>query len=396
MSKKIPIILLAIIFLLGGFFYIFYPTLKGVVPLLRPTPSLSNSDILPFSLPEKFTATLYAENLPGIRVLTRAPNGEIAASLTSEGKVVLLADRNGDHKADEPKEILKDLNGPHGIFFHCEESGLCTLYVAETNTLHAYPYNPQKSEVDGPSVEIMQFPPGGRHTTRTLLPHPDNKRLLVSIGSTCDVCEEKDQRAATIYAVDLKTKKNSLYASGLRNSVFMAIHPVTGAIWASEMGRDWLGDELPPDEINIIEEGKNYGWPFCYGKNVRDRDFLAEKISNCNSFVPAHLEIPAHSAPLGIAFVPEEGWPEEYWHDLFVAYHGSWNRSTPSGYKIARFNLTPTGSPVGQSENFMEGFFRNEKEVLGRPVALLAEPGGVLWISDDRRGALYRISLTEM
>ncbi len=394
-----------ILFIISGYFVYYSPFLSGifsgVLPILKTSPSLPSTGELPFSLPSHFSISVFADNVPGVRVITRDPNGTIAASLTDEGKVVLLPDTNGDHKTDQVITILQDLNRPHGLYFHCTDDGLepeardCFLYVAETNALHVYPYNPATRKV-GAAETLMMLPAGGRHTTRTLLPHPDNKRLLISIGSTCDVCEETDARAAAIYSVDLESKKTSLYATGLRNSVFLAIHPVTGNVWATEMGRDWLGDNLPPDEINIIEEDGNYGWPFCYGKNKRDTSFTSQQTpSNCDSFTASHLDIPAHSAPLGLTFIPEEGWPEEYWHDLLVAYHGSWNRSTPTGYKITRFNLTSEGKPQGESVDFMTGFLNSNNEIIGRPVALLAEPGGILWISDDRTGKIYRATLTE-
>ena len=173
----------------------------------------------------------------------------------------------------------------------------------------------------------------------------------------------------------------------------MAIHPVTGEIWGTDMGRDLLGDDVPPDEVNIIREGGNYGWPICYGKNIHDADF------DKNTYIrnpcmepfeqPSQIDIPAHSAPLGIAFIPEEGWPEEYWHDILVAYHGSWNRSVPTGYKIVRID------EHGIATDFMTGFM-DGGEVLGRPVGLLVEPGGALYISDDRAGVIYKVARTSM
>jgi glucose/arabinose dehydrogenase len=222
--------------------------------------------------------------------------------------------------------------------------------------------------------------------------HPDGMRILISVGSSCNVCEEEDSRRAAVLSYDLQTDTVSTFATGLRNTVFMATHYVTGDIWGTEMGRDMLGDDIPPDEVNVLAEGAWYGWPWFYGKNIEDLDFSPNaRPSFVKQAVESHLDIPAHSAPLGIAFVPEEGWPEEFWYDALVAYHGSWNRSTPTGYKIVRFPLDARGMPEGSAVDFMTGFFTGTDEILGRPVDVIAEPGGSLYISDDRAGAVYRV-----
>ena len=185
------------------------------------------------------------------------------------------------------------------------------------------------------------------------------------------------------------------FARGLRNAVFFTWSYVDARMWATEMGRDWLGDELPPDEINIIEKGKDYGWPHCYGKNIHDVDFdknVVYKRKPCMEpfETPSYIDIPAHSAPLGLAFVPEEGWPKEYWYDLIVAYHGSWNRNEPTGYKVVRLKLDEDGNFEGV-EDFITGWLRPDG-ALGRPVDILLEPGGVMYISDDKAGVIYRVS----
>ncbi len=160
------------------------------------------------------------------------------------------------------------------------------------------------------------------------------------------------------------------------------------------MGRDRLGDDLPPDEINILQGGRNYGWPYCYGKQVVDTQFENNEmsLSRCQSSVPAHIDLPAHSAPLGLAFIPEEGWPEEYRLDLLVAYHGSWNRTEPTGYKISRIKLDQQGNFQGE-EDFISGWLTPDGGALGRPVDLLALPGGILYISDDKAGVVYRVGV---
>jgi glucose/arabinose dehydrogenase len=242
---------------------------------------------------------------------------------------------------------------------------------------------------------IAKLPGGGNHFSRTIifLPPPDG-RLLISVGSSCNVCREADWRRAKILAVPAEGGELKEYATGLRNAVFMAGHPATGKIWVTEMGRDLLGDDLPPDEINIVEEGMNYGWPVCYGKNVHDTAFDKNTYVRNPCMepfeVPSHIDIPAHSAPLGLAFFPEAGWPEDYRDDLIVAYHGSWNRSVPTGYKIVRMKLDKDGTHLG-TEDFITDWLLPDGTAVGRPVDIRFEPDGIMFVTDDKAGVVYRI-----
>ncbi|HSB35222.1 MAG TPA: PQQ-dependent sugar dehydrogenase, partial [Nitrospirota bacterium] len=164
-------------------------------------------------------------------------------------------------------------------------------------------------------------------------------------------------------------------------------------LWVTEMGRDLLGDNTPPDEINIIDQGRDYGWPFCFGKNVHDDDFDPEGARVCRqpATVPSHIDIPAHSAPLGLAFFPEEGWPKEFRNDLLVSFHGSWNRSSPTGYKIVRYRLDGEGRYLGVKD-FVSGWLKEDGTSLGRPVDIMIRPDGMIFVSDDKAGVIYRIT----
>ncbi|MBI4093909.1 PQQ-dependent sugar dehydrogenase [Candidatus Kaiserbacteria bacterium] len=365
--------------------------------------SAPETELLPFLLPEGFSARLYAENVPGARVLAHGPGAPLYASLTKEGRIVALLDENSDWEIERVVTVLDGLNNPHGIVFGCKdiEESHCSLYVAEEHRVSEYDFDPDTRAASNPR-ELAKLPSRGGHFTRTLLLHPDGERLLVSVGSSCNVCVEEDERRAAILAIDLATNETSVFASGLRNTVFMTTHYVTGDIWGTEMGRDHLGDDLPPDEINILTErnpstalrARNYGWPLCYGKQVRDSAFRSDTEFNCAQTAAPRIEIPAHSAPLGIAFIPEEGWPEEWWYDALVAYHGSWNRSTPTGYKIVRFPFDAEGNPEGAPVDFMTGFIDEQGGIIGRPVDILLEPGGVMYVSDDKAGKIYRITRT--
>lgn len=373
----------------------------GINSLLRPSSSPAPIAESILDVPEGFVAELYADNVPDARVMSRDPKGALLVSEPSAGKVVALPNLDADGKADRVITLLENLRRPHGLLVLCPDTGnesadqdACLLYVAESNRVASYRYDADTYSATF-EKEILRLPDDGGHFTRTLMLHPDGKRILVSVGSSCNVCMEGDERRAAILAFDPETSGFEVYATGLRNTVFMTTHYVTGDIWGTDMGRDNLGDDLPPDEVNVIREGNNYGWPFCYGKQIRDTKFRPEKEFDCTvRSVGSQLDIPAHSAPLGLAFVPEEGWPEAWWYDALVAYHGSWNRSIPTGYKIVRFPLDAKGAPEGKPVDFITGFMDENGTVIGRPVDILIEPGGVMFVSDDKAGAIYRIART--
>lgn len=370
-----------------------------------PPPPLPDGDLAPFTAPPGFTATIFSRDVPGARVMIRDPKGTMLVSLTASGKVIALPDRDLDDRADRTVTVLEGLKQPHGLAIRCAESSAtttdsvgCILYVAETSELKSYYYD--ANTLTATFIETLTtFPAGAGHFTRTLLMQPDGKQLLISVGSSCNVCVETDDHRATVLSFDLATKDVSIVATGLRNTVFMAFDPKTQEVWGTENGRDILGADIPPDEINRISQGKNYGWPLCYGNNVHDTDFDKKKylVDPCANMTPPHIVLPAHSAALGLGFIPDEGWPSDMQGDLLVAYHGSWNRSIPTGYKVVRIDLDSARNAVGSPIDFLTGFLAattsDTDTALGRPVGLLVEPGGVTYVSDDRVGAIYRIAV---
>ncbi len=397
-----------LLILLGGISYIAWQNLRGAGAAWKSSSVNMGtfSDIylgtnkqggVPLNAPEGFTISLFAKNLGDPRVMALDPQGTLLVSIPSQGKVVAVVDKDNDGTADETALVAEHLNYPHGLVLHCVNT--CKLYIAETSMINEYVYDSTTHRANK-KRKIVDIPSGGRHktVTLTLAPPPFENKLFASVGSSCDVCYEDNEKRGSILLVDVMSGKTEVYAKGLRNSVFMALHPSTGKLWATEMGRDQLGDNLPPDEVNIIEQGKHYGWPVCYGKNMHDTKFDSKRYIKdpCTptSYMPSHVDIPAHSAPLGLSFIPEEGWPESYRHHLFVAYHGSWNRSEPTGYKVVKYALDSKGNlqQGGQSEDFITGWLDKDIISWGRPVDILTLPGGVMYISDDKAGFIYRVS----
>ncbi|MDP2692995.1 MAG: PQQ-dependent sugar dehydrogenase [bacterium] len=392
-----------------GFFALYRDQIRGLKPAILPPPEdivkifedkenpdnkdknteMKETNLVgfPLILPEGFEISIYARDLPGARVMAFDSQGQLWVSQTKENKVsVVRADNNGNLVVST---VFSGLNRPHGLAFDPLDPYL--LYIAEEDKISRVRINS-----DGGLEKLVDLDSGGNHYSRTIAFGPDD-RLYISIGSTCNVCNEKNEQRAKIYSMNKDGSDFKEYARGLRNTVFFTWSYVDGRMWGTDMGRDLLGDNLPPDEINIIEEGRNYGWPTCYGKNIHDTEFDKNTYIRNPCMEPfeaeSYIDLPAHVAPLGLAFVPEEGWPEEYWYDLLVAYHGSWNSSKPVGYKIARLKLDDKGNYLG-SEDFVSGWLTQNNEALGRPVDVITQSGGIMYVSDDKAGVIYKIIYT--
>lgn len=422
MSRKFLVVVTIVGFVVISVISLFvYRNFSGAGPAILPPkpvtlsppsdkalqPGTPEQNLLGLSLPAGFSISIFADNLVNTRGLlvnprvlswdpdlafTGGTKRELFLSAPSQGQIAVLVDElEGNVWVKKPLQILENLDRPHGFTFRCEETTeidyQCWLYVAETDKVVRYDYKTYHRDAKNGHV-VFRMPGGGNHFTRTIQFGPDG-RLYVSIGSSCNVCLEKDERRAAIYSMNKDGSDVRLFARGLRNSVFFTWHPRTGKMWATEMGRDLLGDDSPPDEINIVEEGKDYGWPNCFGKNVVDP--FGNDANRCRNTTPSHIDLPAHSAPLGLTFIPENSaWPKEYWGDLLVAYHGSWNRSVPTGYKVVRVKLDEQGNSEG-IEDFITGWLTENGEATGRPVDLLFAPDGTLFISDDKAGVIYRV-----
>ncbi len=389
--KHILIFCSIVLLVYGGWFA--YQNFRGSRPAFGPTsreagsrlaePTAVNSTGLPLVVPDGFSISYFAKGLTSPRVLVWDPRGTLVVSIPSQGKVVALTDGNSDGVSDETITVMEGLNGPHGLAFRDDK-----LYIAETNQVAVYDYDPDTKKAAN-KKKIIDLPSGGNHITRTIGFGPDGK-LYVSVGSSCNVCREKDWRRAKIVVANPDGSDPREYASGLRNSVFFIWHPQTKEMWATDMGRDLIGDNIPPEEVNIVQDGGFYGWPNCYNTRVQDRAFDSsdEARKKCEGSVAPHITFQAHSAPLGLAIIPDS-WPIEYRGDLLVSYHGSWNRTEPTGYRVVRFDLDKQLNSTGESD-FLSGFLQGDG-ALGRPVDLLFDSQGELFISDDKGGGIYKV-----
>lgn len=335
-------------------------------------------------LPAGFGITLFASGVPGTRMLRFTTAGDLLVSTPAEGKVILFErDANGDGHADGQRVLLDHLTAPHGLALYND-----WLYVAESDAVLRVHFDAATRAVRGEPERIIRGLPTDGHWTRTIGIGPDGW-LYLSMGSSCNVCLEKDARRAAITRYHLDGTGQQIYATGLRNAVGFAWQPGTGALYATDNGRDFLGDDFPPCEVDRVVEGGFYGWPFANGDRVPDPDFgdgHADMIAK--SIPPAH-GFGAHVAPLGITFYSATQFPERYRGAAFVAQHGSWNRSHKSGYKVVALLFDADGTI--REEDFATGFEVNE-QVFGRPVDVAVGPDGALYVSDDFGGAIYRIA----
>ena len=337
-----------------------------------------------FKLPEGFEVGLFADDVNNARMMRITPAGDLLVSSMRPGEIVLLhADRDGDGLADGRTVLLKGMDLPHGLAL---QGGY--LYVAETGRIVRAPFDAVARTVGTVEPVFEGLPPGGNHRTRTIGFGPDGW-LYVTVGSTCNVCIEDHPYRAAMLRMRADGSDMSIYATGLRNTVGFDWQPGTGRLYGTDNGRDLLGDDIPHCEINLIEEGRFYGWPYTFDDKVVDPDFgVGNEDKIAASQKMAH-GLGAHVAPLGIRFLRPEVAPPGYQGAALVALHGSWNRSVLSGYKVVALRFDTAGN-ISETD-FLTGFEKNE-DVIGRPVDVEQGPDGAIYVSDDYAGAIYRIS----
>ncbi len=334
-------------------------------------------------LPPGFKVSVFAALLAKPRMLAVGPDGFLYVTLPETGEVAVLPDKNRDGVADNAYVFASGLNKPHGLAFQCND-----LIVAEADRLTLLRDEDGDMKADIRKVIVDSIPRGGGHWTRSVVIGPTGK-LYVSAGSSCNACEEKEQGRAAITRYSNNGNGAKVYATGLRNSVGMAFHPENGELWAVDNGRDHLGDDLPPEELNKIIDGGDYGWPYCFGDRTPDPELGSQW--RCKNTIPPVVKMQAHSAPLGIAFGKGLKFPEQFRDSLFVAFHGSWNRTVPTGYKLVAVRFKD-GKPDSLFMDFATGWLEGNGGYWGRPVAPVVGSDGALYLSDDHAGAIYRIS----
>jgi glucose/arabinose dehydrogenase len=344
-------------------------------------------DLSRLTMPPGFHIEIFAE-APHARQMAFSPGGVLLVTDMSDGTVLAFPDRKHTGRAEAMVPVLSGLNAPHGIAFHNLK-----LYVAEINAVRQYDWDESQLRA-GNEKKIVDLPgSGGGHSTRTIL--FANGKMYIAVGSSCNVCVEDDKGRAAVTVYNEDGSGERIFASGLRNAVGLTLNPKTNTIWATDNGRDWLGDNLPPEEVNDLgPSGGNAGWPYCYGNRVPDRS--QSKDYDCSKTIAPAVEVQAHSAPLGLLFYGGEMFPPEYRGNLFVTFHGSWNRSVPTGYKVVRIKFNDKGEPQGPPEDFISGWLRpgeTKKGVwMGRPVGLVVGPDGAMYVTDDSAGVVYRVT----
>jgi glucose/arabinose dehydrogenase len=349
----------------------------------KATPELQKN----LKLPQGFKLEAWATGLEAPRMMAVGPQGQVYVSSRKKGEVWLMGDKNNDGKADPPQTVFSREHA-HGLAVHNNQ-----LYIITVTEVFRAPIKADGTLGEAEKI-IENLPDGGQHPNRTIFFGPDNM-LYVSVGSTCNACDEPNKENATLLQFTPEGGGRKIYAKGLRNTIGMDWHPQTGQLWGLDHGIDWLGDNEQQEELNLISEDSHYGWPYIYadGKqnpaDIPEEGFEAFKKKVTN---PAML-FTAHSAPMNFVFYQGNQFPAAYRNSAIASMHGSWNRKEPSGYKLVRIEFKD-GRPVKQ-EDFLTGFVvENGTAQFGRPCGLLQLPDGSLLMSDDGAGNIYRISYT--
>ena len=346
-------------------------------------------DLARLKAPPGFHISVFAEEVDGARMMAFSPGGVLLVSESGEGKVVALPDPKHAGKAERTVNVLSGLNEPHGLAFYEGK-----LYVAENDKVRRYDWDEANLRASNPKP-LADLPGSGGHSTRSLVFH--GSKMYVASGSSCNVCIEKDPRRAAVTEFNPDGSGQKIFAKGLRNAVGLAVNPKTDTVWATVNGRDMLGDDLPPEVIvDLGNDGGDFGWPYCYGDRVPDSKFTKPGDNRCKNVIAPKVQMQAHSAPLGLAFYEGSEFPAEYRNNIFVAFHGSWNRSVPTGYKVVRVKLDDKGQPQGGAEDFITGWLApgetKKGRWMGRPVGIVFGRDGAMYLSDDAGGVIYRIT----
>lgn len=401
MNKRnviIAIIVLVIAGVVGGYFYlnqrVSLPKTSSPPPTSEPTrpndlTQQPDQQSLPgISLPEGFAINYFAEDVPGARSLTISPEtGIVYVGTRGEGNLYAVIDDNNDNQADRVVTIDEGLNSPNGVAWYQGD-----LYVAQISQVTRY-RNIDNTYESNPQPELInnQFPNDSSHGWKYIAFGPDDK-LYVPVGAPCNICNPDDSMYGALHRMNPDGSNLERYAYGIRNTVGFDWHPESNVLWFTDNGRDWLGDNRPPDELNkALEPGLNFGYPFCHGTDIQDPEFGQDV--DCSQYQAPEQELGPHVAALGMTFYDQDMFPEEYQDKVFIAEHGSWNRSVPIGYRVTTVDVND-----GQASNyqvFAEGWLNDDGTNWGRPVDVITMEDGSLLVSDDASGSIYRISYSQ-
>lgn len=338
-------------------------------------------------LPPGFSIAVLARGLENPRMLAVSDDGTLYVTRPGQDDVLMLKlDAAG--KASAPQPAVSGLRDVHGIVFRGKK-----VYLAAPRTVWSYDVAADGKFINQ-STLISDLPSGGNHRNRTLGIGPDNM-LYITVGSTCNICDEKNPENATVLRADLQGKNRKIFAKGLRNTMGFGWHPETKEMWGFDHGSDWAGNDVPPEELNKIVEGGDYGWPFCYGDKTpipnAHEPQGSTKQQYCGRTTASTLGYQAHSSPLQAAFYQGKMFPAEYKNNIFIAFRGSWNRDPATGYKIVRVKFV-NGKPT-RFEDFVSGFLlSNGTEHFGRLAGVAVAKDGSLIIADDTNGVMYRVT----
>ena len=342
-------------------------------------------------LPEGFHIEVYAKDVPNARQMALGATGIVYVGSRSEGKIHAVVDADKDGVAEKVVLIAENLTMPSGITYRNGD-----LFVSEVSKIHKFA-NIDDTYSTSPKSEIVvaDLPAEKHHGWKNIDFGPDGW-LYVPVGAPCNICETvddgkfNDERFSSILKFNLQTGDQEWVAKGVRNSVGFDWHPETKELWFSDNGRDWMGDDIPPCEINrVAQQGQHFGYPYFHGGDIPDPDFAGDK--KAEDYVYPELNLGAYVAPLGILFYSADEVPAVYKKRLFVAEHGSWNRSTKSGYRVMMATIEDNN--VIDYQPFVDGFLNTQEDsAWGRPVAMLTLPDGSLLISDDFANAIYKVT----
>jgi glucose/arabinose dehydrogenase len=336
-------------------------------------------------LPAGFKIEVYAE-VNNARSMAMSPSGVLYVGNRDGDKVYAVKDTDGDFKADQRWTIASGLNMPNGVAFKDGD-----LYVAEVSRILKYPGI--ESRLDNPPAPVVvndTYPDKTHHGWKYIAFGPDGK-LYVPVGAPCNICESKDEIFASITRINPDGSGRELFASGVRNTVGFTWHPETKEMWFTDNGRDMLGDDIPPCELNYAPKaGMHFGYPYCHGGTIKDPEFGSKR--PCNDFTPPAQNLGPHTAPLGLKFYTGRMFPAKYKNQLFIAEHGSWNRSKKIGYRVSLVNME-NNTKASSYETFASGWLDDATQrAWGRPVDVLLLPDGSMLVSDDQANVIYRIS----